>query len=178
MTIYRNVKINRIRLYNKMAANCKLDCKYKMNENDEAIRVKGEGSFPIGKSRILNLTGLGIPEGALVTAHVDVVAGKDNEGPAWFVYSKNSQTIASYTITGTTLHNGVICRPNGYCHNDTIDCSNPSWMGRLPDNMRISQISMVGTHDTAAFYGGDSLECQSLSLKTQLEAGIRALDKR
>ncbi|MDC2216109.1 phosphatidylinositol-specific phospholipase C domain-containing protein [Bacteroides thetaiotaomicron] len=51
-------------------------------------------------------------------------------------------------------------------------------MSRLPDDIRISQISMLGTHDTMALYGTDDLVCQSLPLHTQLNAGVRMLDIR
>ena len=70
------------------------------------------------------------------------------------------------------------CHPEGYNHNNIIGIGNPDWMSKLPDGIRISQISMVGTHDTMAFYGGDILACQTLPLETQLNAGIRALDIR
>lgn len=69
-------------------------------------------------------------------------------------------------------------RPAGYNHNDNIGIGNPDWMGKLPDDIRISQISMVGTHDSMAFEGGDILACQTLPLATQLNAGVRALDIR
>lgn len=178
MKTYRNIKVRYLRLYNKMGAVCWLVCKYKMSENSAEKKVGDSGGFPIGQSRTLDLSKLGIPEGALVTAHVGVIAGKDNSGTVWFVYSKDCDATASYIVTGTTLHNGVLYRPDGYNHDNTIVCSNPDWMSKLPDDIHITQISMIGTHDTMALEGTDDLVCQSLPLHTQLNVGIRMLDIR
>ncbi|MFE6705269.1 hypothetical protein ACFVEL_09790 [Bacillus thuringiensis] len=54
------------------------------------------------------------------------------------------------------------------------------WMKKIPDNTPISNINIVGTHDSAAinpdnytFYA-----CQDFSISNQLEYGIRLLDVR
>jgi len=52
------------------------------------------------------------------------------------------------------------------------------WMSYLPDVWPLSNISMVGTHDTMSFDGGDAIETQSLPLSEQLNAGVRAFDIR
>src|SRR5690606_14158510 len=52
------------------------------------------------------------------------------------------------------------------------------WMGALPGDLRLDQLSIPGTHDTCAFYGGPLIACQRMPLKQQLEAGIRFLDIR
>ncbi|XP_053575481.1 1-phosphatidylinositol phosphodiesterase-like [Bombina bombina] len=54
----------------------------------------------------------------------------------------------------------------------------PNWMALLPDNLPLASIAMPGTHDTMSFYGGPLAECQSWSLKGQLQAGVRFLDIR
>lgn len=76
----------------------------------------------------------------------------------------------------------ILCseeRPAGYCHDSEIHTENKDWMKNLSDrNVRITKLSIPGTHDTMAFYGGDAVQCQSLSLETQLNAGIRAIDIR
>ena len=58
------------------------------------------------------------------------------------------------------------------------DATNPDWMRRLPDSKYFSDISVPGTHDTMARKGGPAYWCQSLSLMTQLNLGIRFLDIR
>lgn len=55
---------------------------------------------------------------------------------------------------------------------------NPSWMSQLPDDQPLSEVTMPGTHNTMALYGGVYAECQSWSLASQLRAGVRFLDVR
>ena len=65
-----------------------------------------------------------------------------------------------------------------YIDEDTIDITLPRWMEWLPDSLSIAQLSIPGSHDTMSLFGGDLVETQSLSLRAQLDAGIRALDIR
>lgn len=58
------------------------------------------------------------------------------------------------------------------------DVGHESWMSRLPNNTRINQISMPGTHDSTARFGSDQYVCQSLSLEDQLSMGVRFFDIR
>jgi 1-phosphatidylinositol phosphodiesterase len=48
----------------------------------------------------------------------------------------------------------------------------------VPDSTPLSLLSIPGTHDTMAHYGGPLAQTQSLPLRQQLRAGIRALDIR
>ena len=66
----------------------------------------------------------------------------------------------------------------GYSHDGGVKTSNPDWMSRLRDSVRISELSIPGTHDTMAFYGGDIARAQRMSLANQLESGIRVIDIR
>ncbi|MCB1806531.1 MAG: phosphatidylinositol-specific phospholipase C [Candidatus Competibacteraceae bacterium] len=65
-----------------------------------------------------------------------------------------------------------------YIDEDTIDITLPRWMAWLPDNLSIAELSIPGTHDTMSRFGGDLVETQSLLLRAQLDAGVRALDIR
>ncbi|ANN35896.1 hypothetical protein A9498_31550 (plasmid) [Bacillus thuringiensis serovar coreanensis] len=65
-----------------------------------------------------------------------------------------------------------------YAHDEYIDYVNPNWMAHISDNTRFNELSIPGTHDTMALYGGDNAQCQTMSLTTQLNAGIRYLDIR
>lgn len=107
MSIYRNLKISKLTLKNGMGAVCWLKCRYKTSEKAEVYDVGDSGSFPIGQTRTLDLTSLEIPEGAWVTVRVGVGAGKDNTGDVWFIYGKDYDATAKFTITGTTLNNKV-----------------------------------------------------------------------
>ncbi|CDW80198.1 1-phosphatidylinositol phosphodiesterase-like [Stylonychia lemnae] len=52
------------------------------------------------------------------------------------------------------------------------------WMGYILPSTPITNLSIPGTHDTCAKTGGAAFQCQSWTLKDQLEAGIRFLDIR
>uniref|UniRef100_UPI00358DECE8 1-phosphatidylinositol phosphodiesterase-like n=1 Tax=Myxine glutinosa TaxID=7769 RepID=UPI00358DECE8 len=61
---------------------------------------------------------------------------------------------------------------------DKAEFTNPDWMASISDEKSIAEISLPGTHNTMSFYGGPAVQCQSWSLKQQLEAGVRFLDIR
>ena len=52
------------------------------------------------------------------------------------------------------------------------------WMKTVPDYLPLNFISIPGTHDSCALYGGDAVRCQTLSIADQLKSGIRFLDIR
>jgi 1-phosphatidylinositol phosphodiesterase len=66
----------------------------------------------------------------------------------------------------------------GYAHDARVLTRNPNWLGKLKDDVRLSQLSLPGTHDTMSFFGGDAVQTQTLSLPNQLLSGIRVLDIR
>ncbi|ANN35658.1 hypothetical protein BK704_34240 [[Bacillus thuringiensis] serovar konkukian] len=66
----------------------------------------------------------------------------------------------------------------GYSHDSTIGYQNPNWMKDIKDNVRLSDLSIPGTHDSMAFYGGDITQTQTMSLATQLNSGVRFFDIR
>jgi len=59
-----------------------------------------------------------------------------------------------------------------------IKTATNNWMAALPDTTSLKSISLPGTHDSGAFYGGLAFATQSWSIKDQLETGIRFLDIR
>jgi len=65
-----------------------------------------------------------------------------------------------------------------YSHDASVNYSNPRWMSSIPDTTNLSDLSIPGTHDSMAFYGGEAAQTQSMPLSTQLESGIRVLDIR
>lgn len=54
------------------------------------------------------------------------------------------------------------------------------WMAELPDHLRLNEISLPGTHDSAATYVQMAFfaKCQTKSISAQLQAGFRYLDIR
>lgn len=93
-------------------------------------------------------------------------------------------------ITSSTLGmlvGSMICASTalgaGFSDSADISYQNPKWMSRLPDQVKVSQLSIPGTHDTMALHSkagvdGPFVKTQSLSLNKQLHAGIRYLDIR
>lgn len=68
---------------------------------------------------------------------------------------------------------------DGYWHNESADgVSRTDWMAELPDSIRLSEMTLGGTHDSGALYGGEKFQTQSMDLNTQLQVGIRAFDIR
>jgi len=53
-----------------------------------------------------------------------------------------------------------------------------NWMGALPDSTKLGTMSIPGTHDSGAMYGGLAVQAQSWTIAEQLQAGIRYLDIR
>ena len=71
---------------------------------------------------------------------------------------------------------------DGYSHDTTIGYTNTDWRRYLPNDRLLSEMSIPGTHDTMANDKAALLsiysKTQTMSLKTQLESGIRVLDIR
>src|SRR6266540_4907287 len=61
---------------------------------------------------------------------------------------------------------------------NTAQTDYSDWMRWVPDSTPLSILSIPGTHDTMAHYGGPLVQTQSLPLREQLRAGIRSLDIR
>jgi 1-phosphatidylinositol phosphodiesterase len=53
-----------------------------------------------------------------------------------------------------------------------------SWMSSLPDGALLRELTIPGTHNSGARYGGPWTECQNTTVAVQLSAGIRFLDVR
>lgn len=58
--------------------------------------------------------------------------------------------------------------------------SNSNWMSEIDDNKYLSQISIPGTHDSAALYEtiSNTAKCQNLTLDEQFNSGVRYIDIR
>ncbi|MGL6176521.1 MAG: phosphatidylinositol-specific phospholipase C domain-containing protein [Vibrionaceae bacterium] len=65
-----------------------------------------------------------------------------------------------------------------YLHSSKAGYTNPDWMAAIEDGKPLSAISIPGSHNSLARYGGDVPQTQSLDIKTQLEMGIRYFDAR
>ena len=52
------------------------------------------------------------------------------------------------------------------------------WMKSVPEDSSLSELSLPGTHDSCALYGGVYGQCQTMTLSQQLDTGVRFLDIR
>ncbi|RSS80101.1 phosphatidylinositol-specific phospholipase C [Streptomyces sp. WAC06614] len=52
------------------------------------------------------------------------------------------------------------------------------WMTGLADGTALQRMTIPGTHDSGALYGGLYVACQNIGIAQQLDAGIRFLDVR
>lgn len=65
-----------------------------------------------------------------------------------------------------------------YLHDQRAGYENPEWMKAISDKAFLGQMSIPGTHDSLATYGGDVGSTQTLSIDSQLTMGIRYFDVR
>jgi 1-phosphatidylinositol phosphodiesterase len=90
------------------------------------------------------------------------------------------QAVALLVLCLVAVATPASARGRYYNDSGSIDTQHPNWMSWVPDATRLSALSLPGTHDTMAYqsYGGSLTQTQSLDLRKQLDAGIRALDIR
>lgn len=91
---------------------------------------------------------------------------------------RHKRILVLVVLLGVTgLSSSAIQRPD-YDDTPNPEFLNPSWMAVLPDDQPLSEVTMPGSHNTMALYGGMYAECQRWSLASQLRAGVRFLDIR
>ncbi|MCU5408737.1 phosphatidylinositol-specific phospholipase C [Bacillus cereus] len=83
----------------------------------------------------------------------------------------------------TDLNGVITIDRSGYSFNTRIPYSNPKWMSLINNSIRISELSIPGTHGTMArfvdaFPEENLVLNQSLPLADQLDTGIRYIDIR
>ncbi len=63
---------------------------------------------------------------------------------------------------------------------DPSAVTGPNWMSAVPDDWKLGRFTIPGTHETCARYESvpDTAICQTLTLRQQLDAGVRFLDIR
>ena len=63
------------------------------------------------------------------------------------------------------------------CAKPAFAGSKGDWMKLLSDTLPVCKLSIPGTHDSGAIYGGCMLKTQDAGIFSQLELGIRAFDR-
>lgn len=81
-------------------------------------------------------------------------------------------------MISTLVHPDCAIQRPDYDDTPNPEFLNPSWMSGIPNSSSLSEVTMPGTHNTMALFGGALAECQSWSLASQLRAGVRFLDIR
>ncbi|XP_053211448.1 1-phosphatidylinositol phosphodiesterase-like [Panonychus citri] len=94
----------------------------------------------------------------------------------------SSPTVCIFTLICLII-DLVICqktKPIDFYFNrgGRVNMVQKDWMSSLNDSIHLNHLSIPGTHDTMAFYGGPFVQTQVLSLDIQLRVGIRAFDIR
>lgn len=96
------------------------------------------------------------------------------------IFSCNINT--SYAINKDMMRTPGKNYNNGYYYSHGVSeriSDNKNWMAFIDDNKNISELSVPGTHDTMANYElTHMVRTQAISLKGQLDSGIRFLDIR
>lgn len=87
-------------------------------------------------------------------------------------------SLATLFLGSTTTLAASIEAPSSNQTNWSDRWQNADWMSRLKDDTLLSNLSIPGTHDTAADDVSELAKTQSLSIPKQLENGIRFLDVR
>ncbi len=67
---------------------------------------------------------------------------------------------------------------DAYHHRSSDLAANSKWMKAVNNDVKIRNLSIPGTHGSAALFGGSIVKNQTLSITQQLNAGIRFLDIR
>jgi hypothetical protein len=72
---------------------------------------------------------------------------------------------------------GSECFPH-FCNKSEPYIFFQNWISQLPDNLKLSQMTIPGTHNSCSFQGTPLAITQSYSLELQLKAGLRYFDLR
>ncbi|WP_067518701.1 phosphatidylinositol-specific phospholipase C domain-containing protein [Endozoicomonas ascidiicola] len=89
------------------------------------------------------------------------------------------RTISLAVITLIISFSSVAHNDEAYNHDGGPVANNPDWMSRLNGNQRLSELSLPGTNGTMVInQGTDIVQTQAMSLRDQLNSGIRVLDIR
>lgn len=97
-------EIGNVSIHNGGGFVVRMQFKY-TNEDGNVETSEHGGDVTLGFTQKIDPGVLGVPDGSPVILNAIVVWGKDNEAQQEFMYIKDNQVTAAYTITGTTLNN-------------------------------------------------------------------------
>jgi hypothetical protein len=99
-------KIGKMSLKNSGGFVARVQFSY-LDDNGEKQLTGQSGDITLGFTKTFDPGEMGVPDGAMVSMHVFVVWGTDNEAKRAFLYEKGNPTVANYDISGTTLSNDL-----------------------------------------------------------------------
>ncbi len=67
---------------------------------------------------------------------------------------------------------------HSYSHRAGPKANNRGWMGALRNDLRLSDLTIPGTHESMSLHGTDYVKNQTMDLWSQLVSGVRVLDIR
>lgn len=85
---------------------------------------------------------------------------------------------AGISAAGVLASAGGTVFPAVAAERRTRTVSVADWMAGLPDDTPLRRLTIPGTHDSGARYGGPWVACQNTAVDAQLGSGIRFLDVR
>ena len=106
---------------------------------------------------------------------------KDNTGKTRFSGSINPRPQdGPVDFSGVSAESAPPSGADGYSHDSAGGTSNPDWMAFVDGNLPIGALSIPGTHDTMTFGVPSHViaNTQQMTLETQLNSGVRAIDIR
>ncbi len=80
--------------------------KYITQNGDESTTERWH-YINLGESETMTPSEKGVAAGSLIQMKIIIAAGDNRTGGTWFLYDPNSNHMANYSITGTTLHSTV-----------------------------------------------------------------------
>jgi len=114
-------------------------------------------------------------DGSKYNVSTHTQANRDNYGSGTWSFQTLEPPKFQYKVEDSEAGSNFTQNDNPHAW---IYTASKNWMGYLPDYIQLKDISIPGTHDSGARYGGLAAECQSWTVTEQLQAGIRYLDIR
>ncbi|MFB7917909.1 phosphatidylinositol-specific phospholipase C [Streptomyces sp. NPDC056061] len=82
-------------------------------------------------------------------------------------------------LTGALAATATVLMGAGHASAGTKQAlTTQEWMGDLADATALQRLTIPGSHDSGARYGGPWTECQNTTIAEQLDSGLRFLDVR
>lgn len=120
-----------------------------------------------------------------VSATGNVTVTYNVDGGTWKTYSNRidikSLSSGTHTVTVKVTDNTYgtsVTKSETVTYNGADPTNSAKWLDHISDHIRLSQLTIPGTHETCATGGTIWHQCQNSSVTSQLNQGIRVMDLR